>query len=678
MAPRVPKDVAARYGKLKSAIDRHRYEYHVLNKQAISDAARDSLMRELVELERSHPSLVTTDSPSQRVAGRPLPGFTKVQHRVPQWSFNDAFSEGEVREFDERVRRALEKTFGPGTVPTYTCELKIDGLHVVLEYERGTLKRAATRGDGRIGEDVTHNVRTIESIPLRLREDVSVIVEGEVWLSKGELERINAERARQGEEPYANPRNLAAGTIRQLDPKVAASRKLDSFIYDLSWIQPTTDNRQPTTQLDELTLLRELGFKVNPHVEHCETIDEAIGFWERWRSQKEQEHYLVDGIVIKVDRREYQEALGYTGKGPRFVVALKFPAEQTTTIVEDIVLSVGRTGVLTPVAHLKPVALAGSIVSRATLHNEDEIRRLDVRIGDTVVLQKAGDVIPDVVSVLRELRTGSERMFVWPKRVAECGGDGSIERVPGQAAWRCAHRGGFSEQLRTLAHFAGKSALNIVGLGPKQLRAFLEQGLVRDGADIFSLEPGDLEGLERFGEKSAAKLVAAIDAARTVPLERLLTGLSIPQVGEETARDLAEHFGTLERLTTSALDELESVDGVGSVVARSVYGWFRDAAHKKLLRKLLREISVQKSRAKRTPARSTLAGKTFVLTGTLETMTRNEARALIRARGGTVAGSVSKKTDYVVAGEHPGSKCDDAQRLGVPVLTEKQLLGMLR
>lgn len=669
----VPKEAAARAKKLREAIERYRYAYHVLDSEEISPEALDSLKDELVRLESAYPALITPDSPTQRVAGKPLPGFKKVRHAVAQWSLNDAFSEEDIRAFDERVRRMLESALGRPASPTYACEMKIDGLKIVLTYENGVLVTAATRGDGTVGEDVTHNVRTIESVPLSLSEPRDLVVEGEVWLSTKELERINHERVKAGEEPFANPRNAAAGSIRQLDPRVASERRLDTFIYELAH----SNKALPATQIDELKELRRLGFKVNPHVRHAQTIDEVIAFWKEWQKRGEKEEYWLDGVVVKVNERAYQEALGYTGKGPRFAIAFKFPTEQVTTVVEDIVLQVGRTGVLTPVAHLRPVSVLGTVVSRATLHNEDEIRRLDLRIGDTVVLEKAGDVIPHIVSVVQAMRTGKEQKFIWPKRVDACGGDGRIERIPGEAAYRCVERNSFAQLLRRLAYFTSKSAFDIEHLGPKNIELLMKHDLVTSPADIFTLKKGDLTPLPRFGERSAEKLIAAIDARRTISLARFVTALSIPHVGEETAHDLARAFGTIEELLGATKEELESVYGVGEKVAESCVAWMKDPEHRMLLRQLRKEVEVlpeKKEMKKATP----LSGKTVVLTGGLSSMSRDEAKAKIRSAGGNVSGSVSRATDYVVAGEEAGSKLDRARELGVRILTEKEFLGLLK
>lgn len=665
----IPSFVRDRHAKLIALINHHRVQYHVYDREDITPEALDSLKHELSEIETQYPVLITPASPSQRVAGRALPGFTKVRHTVPQWSLNDAFSEDDIREFDARVKRFLKDSF-PHAEPTYMSELKIDGLKVVLSYVRGILHTAATRGDGEVGEDVTHNVRTIESVPLSLPRPADVVVEGEVWLGARELERINKERLKNDEPPFANPRNAAAGSIRQLDPRVAASRKLDTFIYELS----ATSETYPKDQVGELAYLKELGFKVNPH-SRVSDIDGVLAFWNAWKEKGRAQDYWVDGVVVKVNEKMYEEALGYTGKGPRFAIAYKFPAEQVTTVVEDIVLQVGRTGVLTPVAHLKPVSVAGTIVSRATLHNEDEINRLDVRIGDTVILQKAGDVIPDIVRVLPELRTGKEKKFTWPKKVAVCGGDGAIERVPGTAAWRCVNRDSAVFAKRRLRHFASRSALDIEGLGKETAELLVDEGLVNTYDEIFTLTEGDLLTLEGFAEISAQKLITNIQKASRPTLSRLLYGLSIDHVGEETARLIATHFGTMEKVRRASLEELIAIDGVGAIVAQSVFEWFRRKEKAAILDSLLEHVRVQKDALPAINGR--LAGKTFVITGTLASMSREEAEAKIRALGGSAASSVSKKTSYLVAGESAGSKLEKARSLKVPVLSEEEFVRML-
>ena len=667
------KEIQERVEKLRATIEHHRYDYRVLNREEISAEALDSLKDELVKLETEYPELVTPDSPTQRVAGEPLPEFVKVPHKVPQWSFNDAFTEEDIRNFDARTRRFLAGAGIKKDAIEYVAELKIDGLKVVLEYVKGKLKTAATRGNGKIGEDVTHNVRTIDSVPLQLTKPLDVIVEGEVWMSKKNLARLNVEREKSGEPLFANPRNVAAGSIRQLDPKIAAARKLDTFIYDVA--QSSTP--VPDEQAKELKFIRELGFKVNSHFKICKNIDEVISFWREWQKKARKEDYLIDGVVIKVNERRLQDSLGYTGKAPRFGIAFKFPAEQVTTVIEDITLQIGRTGVLTPVAHLQPVLVAGSTVSRATLHNEDEIKRLDVRIGDTVILQKAGDVIPDIVKVLTELRTGKEKPYVWPARVPECGDGGRIERIPGEAAWRCVNKNSYAQQKRRWYHFVSKKAFNVDGLGPKIIDVLLENNLIASYDDIFTLKRGDILNLPRFAEKSVDNLLESIEKSRKQTLPRFLVALSIPQVGEETAEDLAKHFKTIEAIENAEFEDLEKIDGVGPIVGRAVVDFFKDRIHKALVKRLLKFVELEKVKV---PAKGAapLAGKSFVLTGTLSSMSRDEAKAKIKALGGDVIGSVSKNTSYVVAGDSPGSKYDDAIKLGVPILDEEAFFELLK
>jgi len=663
----IPKEITDRYEKLKATVEDYRRAFHVENKEVVSPEALDSLKAELVALETEFPDLITPDSPTQRVAGEPLPGFSKVTHKVSQWSLNDAFTNEDVVEFDARVKRGLEKHYGQPVKPTYTCELKIDGLHVVAEYVDGVLVTAATRGDGTVGEDVTHNVRTIESVPLRLAEPTSVIMEGEIWLAKEQLAVINAEREKTGEAPYANPRNLAAGTIRQLDPKVAAGRKLDVFMYDIS------AGEEPVSQADELERLRTLGCKVNPHYAVCRDVDAVLRYWHDWTDKRDKESYVIDGVVLKVNERAYQEVLGYTGKGPRFALALKFPAEQATTVVEDITLQVGRTGVVTPVANLRPVLIDGSTVARATLHNEDQINRLDVRVGDTVVVQKAGDIIPEVVSVITELRPAKTKPYQFPTKVAECGGDGRIERVPGEAAYRCVVLDGDHVQRQRLYYFVSKGALNIDGVGPRVIDLWLEHNIIADAADLFTVTVDQIKDLPSFKDKSAQNAVAAIDAARIVPLYRLLISLSIDGVGEETAVLLANHFGTLDALQSADQAAIAAIHGIGDTVATAIIAWFATTENQTLLTKLLPHLTIEEGVA----AEGSLAGKTLVFTGTLPNLGRDEAKTKARAAGATIASSVSKKTDYLVAGEKAGSKADKAAAAGVTVLDETAFLELL-
>ncbi len=670
----VSQSVQKRHTQLVREIGRHQKLYHEQDMPEISDEAYDSLVGELVQIESAYPQLKKESTLTERVGGEPIDAFVKVKHEVRQYSFDNIFSYEELVEWEERLKRLRQKEGLQDISIAYVCELKIDGLKVVLTYEKGELIRAATRGNGEVGEDITHNVRTIESVPLTLSEKRNITVVGEAWLPETELEQINVKRRDAGEQPFANARNAAAGSLRQLDPSVAAGRGLAVFAYDIDQV----DGDTPQTQEGELKLLKKLGFLVNLHWRLCKGTKEIEEYYALWTKKRDREDYGIDGVVMKVNDVRLQKAFGYTAKSPRFGIAYKMPAEQVTTVVEEIGLQVGRTGVVTPVAHLTPVSVAGAIVSRATLHNEDFIKELDVRVGDTVVLQRAGDVIPEVVQVLKDLRTGSEKKWAFPKKVAQCGGDGSVERIPGQAAYRCVHGGGFEQQKRVLEHFVSKKAFDIEGLGKEQVKIFLEEGMVSDVADIFTLKKGDLLALPRFAEKSVDNLLQAIDEARNVPLHRLIIGLSIQHVGEETARDIAGHFGSLEKIQQATQEELAGIDGVGDVVAESVYTWFRDKDNKKVLSKLLREVIVLKTNSKSEIRNPKLEGKTFVLTGSLESMSRDEAKEAIRQAGGSVSSSVSKKTDYLVAGNDPGSKYDKAQELGVEILDEKSFEKLLK
>lgn len=665
----VPEAARERAEKLRSAITAYRAEYHERDTSSISPEALDSLKHELATLEREYPELVTPDSPTQTIAGKPLPGLRKVRHAVPQWSLDDAFDEAEIRAFDERVRRMLEKALGTAVTPTYVCELKIDGAHIILTYERGELRVAATRGDGIVGEDVTHSVSTIRSIPKRLARPADLIVEGEIYMSRKGFAALNASQEKAGKQLFANPRNIVAGSLRQLDPAAAASRPLGAFLYDIEGFSES----MPESQLKELATLRELGLPVNPHEVRAASIEEVISYWKKWQGPaREREDYQIDGIVVKVEDRAHQEALGHTGKGPRYAIAFKFPAEQVTTVVEDISLQVGRTGVLTPVAHLRPVAVAGTTVARATLHNEDFIKERDIRIGDTVILQKAGDIIPEIVQVLPEFRNGKEKRWSFPTSSPLCGGDGEVERVPGTAAWRCKVAGSFDQQLRKLAHFAGKSALDIDGLGAKTVKLLMEHELVSNPDDLFDLTKDELLELPGFKEKSAQNLIDSLKERRQVPLERLLVGLSIPHVGEETARVIATHFGSLETLMAAAPEDFSGIRGIGDVVADACVRWFRDAENRSLLARLSGHLAVSKAQGQK--GGGPLDGVTVVITGSFAAFSREEAEAMVRAAGGKTSGSVSRKTGFVLVGEKPGSKLVAASELGVPVIGEDEFL----
>ena len=681
-----------RIDKLKKEINHHRYLYHVLDRQEISDAALDSLKHELDKLEFSYPEFITPDSPTQRVGGEPLDKFEKVNHKVRQWSFNDAFEREEIIDFEKRVKKNIvEKGESGDIVLDYTCELKIDGLHVVLEYENGILKTGATRGDGKIGENVTQNLKTIESIPLKIEKNINIIVEGEVFMSKDVFEKLNKERAKKDKSLFANPRNAAAGAIRQLDSRIVKERKLDCFIYDLSWIKTSQtpllgglssslDKGRlgrffeiPKTQSEELELLKKLKFKVNKFWKHCQSVNEIFEYYNYWKKHKDKENYWIDGVVVKLNNIDWQKKVGHTGKAPRWAIAYKFLAEQTTTIIENIKVQIGRTGALTPVAHLKSVNIAGSTVSRATLHNEDEIKRLDVRIGDTVVIQKAGDIIPEIVSVVKGLRDGKEKKFIMLKKCPNCKTE--VVRSKGEVVSYCPNKNCFAVELRKLSHFVSKKAFNIDGLGPNKIKQLADEGIISSFSDIFELKKGDLEPLERFAEKSADNLIDAIEKSKKITLGKFIYALGVRHVGEETAMDLSEVIGTLSRFKTITKEDLEATAGVGPKVAESIYDYFHSKDNLKLIDDLL-EASVKISGEKKVSQK--LKGLSFVLTGTVKTLSRDKAKEKIRALGGSISSSVSKNTDYVIAGEKPGSKFDKAKKLGVKVINEEGFLEMTK
>ena len=669
------KEIVQHLEKLRSQIDDLRHRYHVLNDPEVTDAMYEGLMDELRKIEEAHPSLVTPDSPTQRVAGEPAKGFKKVPHQVPQWSFNDAFNEEDLNAWSDRVVRMLTKKLGePPKDLTYSVELKIDGLHIVLTYKKGSLVTAATRGDGKIGEDVTANIRTIQTVPLKLKEPIDLIAEGEAWMDRKHFASLNTRREKAGEPLFANPRNASAGTIRQLDPKIVAERKLSLTAYDISESGDTKADITTSTQMEELRVLKKLGFLVDSHSKEVSTMSEVIEFYKKWQKKKDAQPYWIDGLVVKVNQKEYQDALGFTGKAPRWAIALKFPAEQGTTKIKDIYVQVGRTGALTPVALMEPVQLAGTTVTHATLHNFEEIARLDVRVGDTVVVEKAGDIIPKVVRVLEKLRDGSEKKVGPPKKCPICKAEIKKLAIGNKgesgAGMYCTNKKCYSQELRRLEHFVSKKAFNIDGFGKKIVEQLVQEGLIKNAADIFTLTKGDLAPLERFAEKSAENLVAAIDASKDISLARFIFALGIPLVGEETAIRLASHFGTLKKIMSASQEVLAEVDDVGEKVAASLVSYFSDDEYRKLIEELrVNGVTIRKGEAGNKTS-GKLEGKTFVLTGTLQSMTRDDAKEMIRHAGGTVSGSVSKKTDYVVVGENPGSKFDKAKALNIKTLDE--------
>jgi DNA ligase (NAD+) len=665
-------EVKKRIEKLREVINYHRDLYYVKNKPQISDEEYDSLEKELLKLEKEYPELKTENSPTIKVGGFADKLFEEVKHKVPQWSFNNAFDEEDIKDFDERVKRILRSVRRADEKVLYMCELKIDGLKIVLEYQDGKLIQAATRGDGEVGENVTENIFQIKSVPKEISFKENLIVEGEVYLSKKEFERLNLDLANKGGEQYANPRNLASGTLRQLDSQIVRERNLSVFIYDVALIE----GEELETQQEELNFLEKLGFPVNKERELVANIEGVLKYWNKNNERRHKFEYEVDGIVLKVNEKKFQDTLGFTSKAPRFAIAFKFKAEEVMTKVLHIDFQIGRTGIITPVAKLEPVKVAGSTVSRATLHNEDEIKRLDVRVGDTVVLKKAGDVIPKIVKVVKELRPKNSKVFVFPKKIEGCGGDGSIERISGEAFWRCKQKGSFEVQRRRLHYFTSKAAFDIEHLGPKNIDLLLENNLIQTPADIFTLQKGDLLALPRFAEKSVDNLLASIEKSREVTLSRFITALSIDGVGEETAILIAKRFGSIEKIKSAKVEEMELIHGIGETVAKSVYDWFHDENHLHMLDNLLNQVKI--IRQPTTDNRQLLKDKVFVLTGGLETLSRDEAKKLIRDFGGEISSSVSKNTDFVVAGNDAGSKLDKARDLGVKILDEKEFLKIIK
>jgi DNA ligase (NAD+) len=665
----LPDEVRERADFVKSEIERHNYLYYIQDAPEISDAEYDALMRELIHYETEYPELLTSDSPTQRVGGAPIAGFDSVRHRVTLLSLDNAFGPEELRAFDERVRRAL----GTEKPVEYMAELKIDGLTIALTYENGLFIQAATRGDGVTGEDVTANIKTVKSIPLRLKADVPLDlgVRGEVYMKKSDFESLNTLRERIGEPLFANPRNSAAGSLRNLDPRVTAARPLDAFFYDLLYL----DGKTVRTQAEGYFLLRELGLKTNPHARPCRDIEAVIAFCEEWTERRDELPYEIDGIVVKVNSLADQEELGFTAKAPRSKIAYKFPAQQVETKVVNIEVGVGRTGVLTPTAILEPVKVAGSTVSRATLHNEDNIRDKDIRIGDRVIIQKAGDVIPEVVRSLPEKRDGGERVFAMPRTCPEC--NSPVYREPGEAATRCIDASCPAQLREGIIHFVSRDAMNIDGLGEAIVIQLIAAGLVHDVADLFRLKTEDLVGLERFGAKSAANLVQAVAESKANNLSRLLFALGIRHVGAGAARELAERYRSIDALTAAGYEDLTAIPTIGPKIAASLTQYFEAPHNRELVRKL-QELGVNtEEQTAETGIPPILAGKTLVVTGTLELYSRSEIEAEIRAYGGKAASSVSKNTDYLVAGKEAGSKLAKAQALGVPVLNEQEFKALL-
>jgi DNA ligase (NAD+) len=656
---------AQKIEKLREDLRHHEYLYYVLDAPEISDAEFDAMMRELKALEENHPELAAPDSPTQRVGGKPREGFVRAPHSSPMLSLDNAMGEGELRDFDRRVRGLLK-----GEPFSYVAELKLDGLSMAVHYREGKLTRALTRGDGVVGEDVTENARTIRSIPLHTRKrSGNFEVRGEVVLTRKAFEKLNAECAAAGLRTFANPRNAAAGSLRVLDPSITASRQLEFFTYFL------IENGAPVcaTQWEALETLKEMGFKVSLQRKLCADIEDLIAFCAHWAERRESLPFEIDGVVAKVDSVEQQNRLGWTAKAPRWAVAYKFAARQAETVVEDITINVGRTGVLTPTAVLTPVNVGGVKVSRATLHNEDEIDRLGVQAGDTVLLERAGDVIPHVVRVVKPGE--HRRKFHMPRHCPVCGGE--VVRAEGEAASRCINTNCPARLKESILHFSARGVMDIDGLGDALVNQLVDKGLVRSIADLYRLTPEQLVELERMGKKSAEKLIANIGASRRQPLPRILNGLGIPFVGERTAQFLAEAFGDMDVLAAASEDDLQRAEEVGPKVARSVQRFFHERRNRDLIERLRAEGLRFKFNVPRKEG-GLLAGLTFVLTGALPSLTREEAKERIEKAGGKVAGSVSRKTSYVVAGEDAGSKLEKARELGIETIDEPHLLAMLK
>jgi len=657
--------------RLREALNRHNYLYFILDAPEVSDAEYDALMRRLIALEADHPELITPDSPTQRVGAPPSNGFGSAPHAVPMLSLANAFSEAELRDFDRRVRALLSVD-----LVRYVAEPKLDGLSIELVYREGQLVQGSTRGDGRTGEDVTSNLRTLRSVPLRLRTDelpapAVLEVRGEVYVDKADLATLNEERAAAGLPPFANPRNLAAGSLRQLDPRVTAERPLKMYAYDVGRF----DGIRIESQQELLSTLPHLGIRANPLFAVCEGIEEAIAFYERVREDRDRLPYETDGIVLKVDSFEARRDAGEISRSPRWAIAGKFPAETEITRLLDIAISVGRTGVLTPVAVLEPVRVRGVEISSATLHNEDEIRNKDLRIGDAVVIQRAGDVIPQVVESLSEQRTGHERRFVMPAACPVCGS--SVVRLEGEVARRCMNAGCPARIKQSLLHFVSRGALDVEGLGPKLIEQLVERGIVKQIADLFRLHRDALIGLERMGATSTENLLAALRQAASPSLRRFIFALGIPEVGERTAEILAEAFGSLEAIASADVEALVALPDIGPRTAEAIVEFFRSDENSHGIADLLEAgVSIRRS-PQSDPGLAPLAGKRFVLTGTLESMTRQEAGARVKTLGGSVSSSISGKTDFVVVGENPGSKAARAEELGLEVLSEKGFLALL-
>lgn len=674
----IKSEAKKRIEKLRKLISHHRYLYHVLDRQEISDEAHDSLKHELSELEKQFPEFVTPDSPTQRVGGEPLGKFEKAEHRFPMLSIDDVFGKAEIEDWEAYLARLI-----PNEKLIYFCELKIDGFAISIIYKDGVLTRAATRGNGMVGEDVTQNIKTIESVPLRLEiygksisgkiakrlerivNDGEIEIRGEVFMDKETFLKLNREQRKRGDKEYANPRNLAAGSVRQLDPKFTAARGLNFFAYDV------VGDVGQTTHSQEHEIVRMLGFRTVPYEKICLNTKEILDFWDKISKAREKLSYNIDGVVISIDNNALFDKLGVAGKSPRGIRALKFSPKQATTVVLDILVHIGRTGALTPIAHLNPVEIGGVTVSRATLHNQNEIERLDVRIGDTVIVGRAGDVIPDVISVIRDLRQGMEKKFKMPLKCPVCGE--KLVRTE-EVILRCVNKKCPARSREYLYFFVSKRAFDIERVGPKIIDQLVLAGLVSTPADLFDLKEGDLIPLERFEEKSAGNIIKAIEISKDIPLARFIYALGIRHVGEETAADLAQYFGSIDNIENASEDDIKNIPDVGPVVAKEIVSWFKNRRNRNFVR-TLGEKGVRVEKPEHVGAK--LKGKIFVFTGIFEKLTRQEAERKVRMLGGDPSRSVSGQTDYVVVGENPGSKYDKAKELNIEIISEEKFLKLI-
>lgn len=662
-------ELEKRLEELHELLHQYGYAYYVLDNPVVPDGVYDQLMNELIELETQNPSFIYPHSPTQRVGGTVLAGFEKVTHTTPMLSLSNAFNEEDLRDFDRKIRQAIGDKF------SYVCELKIDGLAISLRYENGVFVQGATRGDGSVGEDITTNLKTIKAIPLRLTKPVTIEVRGEAYMPKSSFDALNVQRAEEEQELFANPRNAAAGSLRQLDPKIAASRNLSTFIYSVGG-----DGEQYGISGHDamLTYLDELGFKTNRERQACTTIDEVLAYIEKWTTARPDLPYEIDGIVIKVDSFAQQDELGFTAKSPRWAIAYKFPAEEVMTKLVDIELTIGRTGVVTPTAILEPVLVAGTTVQRASLHNEDLIKEKDIRLGDTVIIRKAGDIIPEVVSVVLEQRLDGTIPYEMPSHCIAC--ESELVRIEGEVALRCVNPTCPAQLAEGIKHFVSRNAMNIDGLGEKVVEQLLREQYIQDVADLYDLQVERLMELERMGQKSATNLVEAIEKSKANSLERLLFGLGIRHVGEKAAKIFAAHFGSLDALKAATVEELTAIHEIGDKMADSVIAYFENEDVQQLIDKLKAagvNMEFTGKKVEVSQIDSIFAGKTVVLTGKLTQLTRNEAKAQLEALGATVSGSVSKKTDLVIAGEDAGSKLAKAEQLGIEVWDEARLIEQL-